>query len=53
MLLIKLQEKPIRSQLQTTRVDLAKKILKDMFKKLSNLKLRMKLLEKKLTLKMH
>ena len=51
-LLIKHQEKPTKLQLPIIKEDLAKKILKDMFKKLNNSRLRMKQLEKKLMLRM-
>ena len=51
-LLIKHQEKPTKLQLPIIKEDLAKKILIDMLKKLNNLKLKMKQLEKKLMLKM-
>ena len=51
-LLIKHQEKPTKLQLPIIKEDLAKKILKDTLKKLNNLKLKMKQLEKKLMLKM-
>jgi hypothetical protein len=51
-LLIKHQEKPTKLRLPIIKEDLAKKILKDTLKKLNNLKLKMKQLEKKLMLKM-
>ena len=50
-LLKKHQEIPTKLQLPIIKEDLAQKILKDMLKKQSNLKLKMKQLEEQLMLK--